>query len=298
MLDFGVARARVRADIPNVASMLQTVYSAFPVEEATGFFDIAVHLIRPRGVRGIFRRQVLLTVDGQTPFEPFEETSPLPLLEWGLNWCMIQTRNQHLMLHAGVVERDGVAIVLPATPGSGKSTLVAALMHRGYRLLSDEFGVIRLTDARVIPSVRPVALKNESIAVIRAFAPDAIIGPTFPKTRKGDVAHVGPTDASVAARTESAHVGLVLFPRYIAGEATALEPVPKARAFTKLSANAFNYAAQGPEAFKAVTRLIRDSDCFRLRYSNLDSGIAAIDALVRDVVRRRASVSPVIPSLH
>jgi predicted ATPase len=33
-----------------------------------------------------------------------------------------------------VVERDGHALILPAMPGSGKSTLTAALVQRGWRL--------------------------------------------------------------------------------------------------------------------------------------------------------------------
>ena len=100
------------------------------------------------------------------------------------------------------------------------------------------------------------------------------------------------------SRNESARVGLILFPRFAAGESTAIEAAPKARAFAKLSSNAFNYAAQGPEAFQVVTRLIRDSDCYRLRYSDLDSGIAAINDLVRAVTERRARESSTSRSFH
>jgi hypothetical protein len=43
-----------------------------------------------------------------------------------------------------------------------------------------------------------VALKNESIGVIRAFAPQALLGPDFPKTRKGTVAHLAASAMAVA----------------------------------------------------------------------------------------------------
>jgi predicted ATPase len=46
------------------------------------------------------------------------------------------------MLHAAVVEKNGKALILPALPGSGKSTLSAALAMNGWRFLSDEFTMI------------------------------------------------------------------------------------------------------------------------------------------------------------
>jgi hypothetical protein len=292
-LDFGLARARVRAEVDAVPAMLRRVYGAFPATPPDGFFDMTVALVRARGLRRFVRPQIEFLVDGGLPFEPFPADTPLPLLEWGMNWCVANRCHHHLLLHAGVVERSGIAVVMPAVPGSGKSTLVAALMHRGYRLLSDEFGAVRLDDGRLTPAVRPIALKNESIGVIGAFAPDAVIGPTFPKTRKGDVAHAAPTTASVTARDTPAAPGLVLFPRYAAGAALDLEPVEPARAFVKLSGNSFNYELLGPDAFRAVARLVRACDAFRLTYSDLDQAIGAVDGLIdarRDgVAGRRAA---------
>jgi len=43
-----------------------------------------------------------------------------------------------IALHAGVLYRDGRALLLPAPSGSGKSTLVAALVQRGWTYGSDE----------------------------------------------------------------------------------------------------------------------------------------------------------------
>ena len=295
-LDFGLARARVRAEVGEVPGMLRRVYGAFPVTDVAGFFDMTVALVRARGVRRFIRPQVEFLLDGDLPFEPFPADTPLPLLEWGMNWCLANRCHHHLLLHAGVVERNGVAVVMPAIPGSGKSTLVAALMHRGYRLLSDEFGAVSLGDGRLTPVVRPVALKNESIGVIRAFAPGAPIGPTFPKTRKGDVAHAAPTLASVAERHIPASPGLVLFPRFVAGSALHVEPVEPARAFVKLSANSFNYELLGEDAFRAVVRLVRGCAAFRLTYSDLEQAIAAVDELT-DASPNRSEAAPASGSL-
>ena len=64
-------------------------------------------------------------------------------------------------------------MLLPAAPGSGKTTLCAGLSLRGWRLLSDEFGLIRPGTTDLVPVPRPMALKNESIDVIRQFDREA-----------------------------------------------------------------------------------------------------------------------------
>jgi hypothetical protein len=287
-LDFGLARARIRSDCPTLAARLAVVYAAFPWEPARGFFDVTVALRRRRGWRRWLRPQVELVIDGERPFEPFPADTELPLLEWGLNFCIAQ-RSQHvLLLHAGAVERDGLALLLPALPGSGKSTLVAALSCRGWRLLSDEFGALRLDDGECLPVLRPVALKNESIDVLRAAAPHARLGPSYPRTRKGTVAHLAPDARAVAARHQGATPAAVVFPRFQRGLAAMLEPLPGARAFAKLAANSFNYALLGPDAFLTLSRLLAVAPTYRLRFGALEDGIAALDGLHRQLAAAHA----------
>ena len=279
-LDFGAVRVRLRTQVRELAAVVRTVYRAYPAADPGGFYDITARLAPVGGVRQLFRPQVSLWIDDESPFDPFPADTHFPLLEWGVNWAFAMRGNHHLLLHAGVVERGGRAVVLPALPASGKSTLTAALSMRGFRLLSDEFAVVRLADAALLPIPRAIALKNESIEIIRAFAPDAVFGPEFPKTRKGRVAHLAPGAPSVAARSAPALPALVVFPRYTPGTTAEIEPFPKARAFTKLSVNSFNYELLGPAGFDAVGRLIAACGCYQLRFGELDAAIGAISGLL------------------
>jgi hypothetical protein len=43
------------------------------------------------------------------------------------------------IIHAGVVAREGKALIISGPAGSGKTTLTAALMERGFHFLSDDF---------------------------------------------------------------------------------------------------------------------------------------------------------------
>jgi HprK-related kinase A len=279
-LDFGAVRLRLRSPVRELAAILRTVYGGYPATDPDGFYDISARLAPVGGVRRFLHPQVSLSIDGDSPFDPFPADTHFPLLEWGVNWAFAMRGNHQLLLHAGVVERGGRAVILPALPASGKSTLTAALSTRGFRLLSDEFAVVRLADVALLPIPRAVALKNESIEIIRRFAPDAVLGPEFPKTRKGRVAHLAPSDASVAARGVAAAAAFVVFPMYTPGLQAELQAFPKARAFTKLSVNSFNYELLGPAGFDAVGALIARCGCYQLRFGDLDAAIAAISGLL------------------
>jgi len=282
VLDLGAARVRVRSAEPELASLIRTVYGGYSFEDATGVCDVTATLRRSRGLRRFVRPQVELLIDGTIEFEPFPADTQLPLLEWGMNFALAQRACWCLLLHAGVVERGGRAVVLPAMPGAGKSTLTAALASRGYRLLSDEFGVVGFADSQLAPMLRPIALKNESIDVIARFAPGAVIGPRFPKTHKGTVAHLAPAAEDVAARHTTAAPALVIFPRFDARAGVDVEPVAQARAFARLAVNSFNYEFLGPLGFDALGRLVEASAAHQLRYGNLDRAIDTIGALLEE----------------
>ncbi len=99
-------------------------------------------------------------------------------------------------------------------------------------------------------------------------------------TRKGDVAHLAPDGASVAAVRRPARPALVIFPRWREGAALALEPQAQEQAFARLAFNSFNYRLLGPVAFDAVADLAAACPAYQLTYSRLDEAIDAIQRLL------------------
>ena len=285
-LDLGLARMRVRSELPSLAAQLKAVYRHFPLQTQSDWADLHVDMLRGSGIRRWVRPQLRFLCDGPTPFDPFPAGAGLPLLEWGANWLIGRRFNDVLLLHAGVVERGGLALVMPAMPGSGKSTLTAALSLSGWRLLSDEFGALDLATGGLRPVLKPVGLKNQSIAVIRDFAAGVELGPEFPKTRKGTVAHLAPSRDAVSRVHETAQPGAIMLPRWQAGAATRLEPMAPHLAFSALAFNAFNYAVCGGAGFKAVVAMTQSCPTWQLVYSDLGDALRTIDAEWPAIVER------------
>ena len=176
---------------------------------------------------------------------------------------------------------------MAAPPGSGKSTLTAAMMLRGFRLLSDEFGVLCPRSGQLWPMLKPLALKNRSIDIIRDYAEEVILGPVYRGTRKGDVAHLAPGEGSVDARRLPARPQLVIFPSFREGATLSLRRLPAEQAFANLAFNSFNYELLGATSFNAVADVIENCPAFALEYSRLDDAIEAVRSLLADSTAAR-----------
>jgi HprK-related kinase A len=217
---------------------------------------------------------------GQQHFRMTESGQLVPVFEWGLNWCIASYQHQYLAIHAAVLERDGKALIMPAPPGAGKSTLCAALMLEGWRLLSDEMCLVDLTDGRIVPFVRPVSLKNQSLALLQSWYPAAQIRQITSGTTKGTVGYLLPTAASWQAYRQTAVASWVVFPQYNSQQtAIQLSRVSQADAFMHLANNSFNYAVLAEQGFSSLGRLTQHIRAYRLEYADIKQAIIALDKL-------------------
>ena len=262
------------------ASTLQMLYADFPLLPQSEPSDFRMRLLRPLGLRRWWRPKVWFYLDDLQPFEAFPCRLTMPLFEWGFNWCIYEHAHEFLIIHASVVERDGRALIMPAPPGSGKSTLCAALVYGGWRLLSDEFALIRKTDGRVVPLPRPIGLKERSIELIHALAPLAEFGPVFTDTRKGNVAHLRPPTSAVDRASETAVAAWLVFPRYEMGAPATLETLGKAAAFVRASGNCFNYELLRETGYDLLSLLVEQCACFDLQFAELDQALELLAPLV------------------
>lgn len=275
----GPVAFRLRSQLPAVREFIALGYADHPVLGEEEFCDHPVELNRVGGLRRWVRPQVRVHHDHQPIFEPMPLGHETPLLEWALNWCVSAHAHQYVVIHAAAIERNGRAAVLPAPPGSGKSTLCAALVHRGWRLLSDELALLSLEDGSLHALARPVSLKNQSIDIIQRFEPSATFSRRTHDTAKGTVALMKPLQDHVRRVDEPARPAWLVFPRWEAGAPPVFTPRARPAALMALSRNIFNFGITGREGFHALVDTLSTCACFDFRYGQLDDAVKAFDAL-------------------
>jgi HprK-related kinase A len=269
----------LRSPQADARRQLADLYRFYPRPGPNALPDVTISLTS--ATRGIApsRRAVRALADGHAPYPPVPARWVVPVIEATLNWFLWRHVARVLLLHAAVVERNGRALVLSGPSGVGKSTLCAALVARGWRLLTDEIAMVRPQDGRLDPHPRPVSLKDQAIGIAARLLPDAYITEPYGNAMKEQVAFMRPPRRSIELAAETAAPALVIFPRYTPGAGIALEPVDKARAFMRLIESSANYLTLLETGFETLANLVESCDHYDLVYESLEAAVAAIERL-------------------
>ncbi|MEW6677035.1 MAG: HprK-related kinase A [Pseudomonadota bacterium] len=274
--DIGPFRVCVSSRLPDIAKHVLEMYGSYALADS-GYADLHFSVDTPPGLRGLWRKQVNFRFDDEYPFKPLPFAQARPFFEWGLNWCIATTAHQFLIIHAAVVAKGDHCALIPGRPGAGKSTLCAALVASGWRLLSDEMALIALDSGSIWPVPRPISLKNASIDVIGQRHPETVFSPSFTDTHKGTVAHMRAPDASVRDSGRPAQARWVVYPAYQAGAALEVSPVTPCQSTLRLADDSFNLPLLGGRGFEALAEMACHCHSYTLRYSSLDEAIAWFD---------------------
>lgn len=267
-IEIGSFICRIFSNTGLLAEPLHQLYSAYPATLDTEILvDFEINL---RKTRNLASKEVEFIWEGKSPFPSLPLSQTHPLFEWGLNWAIATLSGNDIVIHSAVVEKNGKALVLPGDPGSGKSTLCAALALSDWRLLSDELTIIDRQTLKVRPIPRPISLKDQSIRLIKALHPENFFTEPVSETRKGDIAYAKPGDEAVTAVNEQVPIGLILFPQYQATSDLEVTPISRAFALAKLLENTFNVGLLGKEGFVDAARAVAEADCYEIAYSSFD----------------------------
>jgi HprK-related kinase A len=267
---------RIGSAWPDPIAALKLLYADYP--RSRGVPNFTVRLEPDRPWRRLIRPSVSIRGDYILP-----DALPLPLAqgllaaEMGMNLQLALGERRFLLLHAASVEKDDRGLILTGESGSGKSTLSALLGANGWRFMGDEFVLLEPETGRMHAFPRPVSLKNASIAALEKILPENRFGPRLAGTPKGDIRHVKPDPAAIAAMDQTAMPRLILFPRF--GFDAAVRDVPPGEAFVRLTQASTNYTALGERGFAALTRLVTTVPAKAIDYPDTATALGLVNSL-------------------
>jgi HprK-related kinase A len=279
----------VSTDVPSVIEHAQRMYDKqYLPSGALPYIDYHLRVQYSGGIRKWFRPQVRFMADQQEPFKPLNASQAYAMLEWGMNWAVAAHEMQHLFIHSAVLAQGEHAVLFPAPPGSGKSTLTAHFSHHGWRLLSDEMALVTPDTLTVTPFCRPICLKNQAIELARSWFPQAPMTAVAKDTHKGDVVHLRAplTEHDLFAQ---AQIKAVVLPRYnAANKHINIVRLNHAQAMHELADNAFNYSVMGKRGWQALLTIIERVPVFAIDYAQAQD---VSDFLVQEVLNDVSSQS-------
>jgi len=179
------------------------------------------------------------------------------------------------MIHAGVVACGGKALILPATTQGGKSTLTAALIHAGYRYLSDDTAPIDGPSGLVFPFPLGLSLRPGSWPVLNGMFPELknhkALEPPYEEVKVMPLPRAWTIFEPLAVST-------LVFPVRGPGKANELQRLSLTEAMVQLSEAGFWVPLQGGHIPRFL-EWMRPIPCYRLEYSSLGAAVSLITRL-------------------
>lgn len=208
----------------------------------------------------------------------------IPYLEWVVNDLVVRSNGNesgYCLIHAAVVARGPVGILICGDAGCGKSSLALALMQHRYRYLSDEIAIWDSHRARVLAYPKAITLKEGGR---RCFKRKRVALPTklwHTKSFKGKVWYIDPEALSPGLTGRSARIRLIIFPVFREGATLQMLRLTKAGAIALLQAQQFRGNGFGPKDFDRLASLVKGTSAYNLLYGDLFEAAAAIDRVAR-----------------
>ncbi len=218
--------------------------------------------------------QLVLHLDGHAR-PPGRPASVLAEAMSRINVGATRSVGRDPVLHCGLVERDGRAVVLPGLPGAGKSSTVTALLLRGFGYGSDETGPVT-PDGTIRPYPKPVVVGAGSWPSLPGAA-RAAIGLAG---RDLGVWWLDPARLGADVVRRPLPVGAIVAPRYRAGADLEIETLTRGGATAAMASNTFNLEQHGGSGLARIAAITADVPAVSVTFGD----VARLCDLVEELV--------------
>ena len=261
---------RIEYDYPSVlGACLKANFGAMQLESLPATPDFAY------AIRTIDRSFLVVRTDSAVQAMATGLDDLVYYLEKDITIEIQRRRPDLLFLHGAAVEWRGAVAVLAADSGSGKSTTAWALMHHGFRYLSDELAAIDPQTLQVSGYPHALCLKQSPPSPYDLPAATMHLG----RTR-----HVPVTALPGALADSPLPLGAVFLIRHDP-ELTSpqLRRLGVAESSARIYVTALNALAHSNRGLDAALRIAKRVPCFALRTAGLTETCTVIRSAIEEV---------------
>lgn len=281
LYQIGPFKVSFRSDLDEIMEDVDHLYRHCRLSptEVDSTHDVITMEVRRHLFSLPFLRRYMIYGDGEPLFSPRRRDEVLPYLEWGVNWRIIESRREHLQLHAATVSWRGRGVILAANSGSGKSTLTAGMLTRGWKYFSDEFALIDPRTHMLHAYPKALCMKAGSFDAVRALGLPLYTRRHYVKAFKGRVAYISLADLPDDVVSPPCPVRYVIFPHYTGTATPTMTPMSRAEAAMEMAMMSFNRHKHGCAGIDVIGQVLRDAQCFRLESGNLMDTCALVESV-------------------
>jgi hypothetical protein len=203
-----------------------------------------------------------------------------PVVRYLVHFAGIKKKGWSVAFHAGAVSDGSRILVLPGKAGSGKTSLTAALVHAGYRYLSDDL-VLMQEDLTIEGVPFSLSVKESGVALLAPYFPDLRALPTHLRRDKKRLRYL--PLASIPTETRSdLPTAWVVFPTYQASGPSQLTPLTVSEALRRLLSCCTLSLPLNKHQVGNFVRWLRGAECYALSIDSLTEAVARINSLIAE----------------
>jgi hypothetical protein len=263
----------LRVESDALASQLHEALAHLECSEATP--DVVLH-VRPSGRSG------WNVLSGGVPVEPnrlFEEV--VPAVKRLMREASVDRSEFVIRMHAAVVSFGNGCVLMPASAGSGKTTLTAALIRSGATYFSDEVALLESGELAVRPVPVSLTVKEGGVEPLRRFYPEIDSLTSHLREDHVMVRYLRPPDGSLPANERAQQVKWIVFPHYDSTVQTKLVPVARPVALRSLlRESVVVFDRLNRDKVESLVQGMRSVECYDLSMSSLEPAVALVRSLM------------------
>jgi len=204
-----------------------------------------------------------------------------PSVKSRLRQSVINRHDYFMQIHgAAVMTDEHRCILMPAAPGSGKTTLSAALAASGMYFLSDEVALLEDITLQVCPMPFSMAVKAGSVEALADYYPCLKALPQHMRQDEHQIRYLAPPAAALQyPGNERYQIQWIIFPRYQPGTTPELRPLGRGDALQRLLDECLVIpAALDRKRVGNLIQWLQGVECFEM---SIDALPQATDLIIR-----------------